>query len=61
MARKLEPRSKFLTVKCNKCKNEQIIFNKPSSEIKCLVCGEPLCEPTGGLGELKSKVLKEAE
>jgi len=61
MAKKIEPRSKFLTVKCSKCKNEQIIFNKPSSIIKCLVCGEILSEPTGGTGEVKGKLLKELE
>lgn len=61
MGKKLEPRSKFLVVKCSKCKNEQIVFNKPSSDIKCLVCGEVLCNSKGGFGEIKAKVLKELE
>ena len=56
---KEEPRSNFLLVKCSKCKNEQIIFNKPATLVKCLVCGEVLAEPTGGKAELKAKVLKE--
>lgn len=58
---KLEPRTKFLVVKCEKCKNEQIIFNRPSSEVKCLVCGETLSKSTGGFGDMKANVLKEAE
>ncbi len=61
MAVKLEPRSKFLNVKCSKCNNEQIIFNKPSSDIKCLVCGELICKSTGGLGKIKTKILERVE
>ena len=53
-----EPTTKFLKVVCSKCKNEQVIFNKPSSVVKCLVCGEVLAEPTGGKGKIKSKVLQ---
>ncbi len=52
---KYSPRSAFLKVRCNKCKNEQIIFNKASTVVKCLVCGETLAVPTGGKVELKSK------
>jgi len=50
--------SKFLKVTCSKCKNEQIIFNKASSKVKCLVCGSELAEPTGGKAKIKSKVLQ---
>lgn len=53
-----EPTTKFLKVACGKCKNEQVIFNKPASVVKCLVCGETLAEPTGGKGRIKSKVLQ---
>ncbi len=45
---KQNPESKFLKVRCNKCKNEQIIFGKAASTVKCLVCGELLASPTGG-------------
>ena len=47
-----EPISKFVKVRCPKCKNEQVIFGSPSTEVKCLVCGEPLSAPTGGKGKL---------
>lgn len=50
--------SKFLKVTCSKCKNEQIIFNKASSKVKCLVCGSELSEPTGGKAKIKAKVLQ---
>jgi small subunit ribosomal protein S27e len=54
----MEPESRFLKVACMKCKNEQIIFNKASSDVKCLVCGNLLSEATGGMSIIKSKILK---
>lgn len=51
------PESKFLRVACAKCKNEQIIFNKPAHDVNCLVCNSQLAEATGGKGRIKSKVL----
>jgi small subunit ribosomal protein S27e len=50
--------SKFIKVRCKKCKNEQIIFEKSSSEIRCLVCKEILSTPTGGKSKVTSKVLE---
>jgi small subunit ribosomal protein S27e len=50
--------SKFLKVTCSGCKNEQIIFNKASTRVKCLVCGAELSEPTGGKARVKSKVIQ---
>ena len=52
------PKSRFLKVECLKCKNEQIIFNKASDDVKCLVCGNILAETTGGMSIIKSKILK---
>jgi len=48
--------SKFLKVKC-KCKNEQVIFEKAASIVRCLVCGEVLAEPTGGKARIKAKIV----
>ncbi len=53
-----KPKSKFVKVKCQKCKNEQIIFGKSASKIKCLVCGKLLAEPSGGKTKLKTKILE---
>jgi len=50
--------SKFLRVKCGKCKNEQVIFGKPAGSVKCLVCGDVLAESTGGKARIKAKVLE---
>ncbi len=54
----MEPESRFLKVACTKCKNEQIIFNKASNDVTCLVCGNLLAEATGGMSIIKSKILK---
>jgi small subunit ribosomal protein S27e len=53
----VNPKSTFLKVKCSGCKNEQIIFNKPATEVKCLVCEKVLASPNGGKAEVKSKVI----
>lgn len=53
-----EPESRFIKVRCAKCKNEQIIFGKASTEVKCLVCGKPLAEPTGGKVRVKARILE---
>jgi len=45
--------AQFLKIKCEKCHNEQVIFSKASVVVKCVVCGEVLAEPTGGLAKLK--------
>ena len=56
-----EPSSKFIKIRCPKCKNEQIMFGKASSTIKCLVCGKVLAEPTGGKSKVKARVLEVLE
>ncbi len=56
-----ESSSKFIKVRCPKCKNEQIIFGKAASEIKCLVCSRPLAESTGGKSRVKSRILEVLE
>jgi small subunit ribosomal protein S27e len=52
---------KFIKVKCEKCKNEQVIFEKAASQVKCLVCGEVLAEPGGGKADIKGKILGTAK
>lgn len=54
----MQDRSKFLKVKCEKCRNEQIIFNRCATIIKCLVCETVLAEPTGGRANIHAKVLQ---
>lgn len=53
-----EPKSKFIKVRCPKCKNEQIIFGKSASKIKCLVCDKLLALPGGGKTRVRARVLE---
>jgi len=55
------PTSKFLKVRCNKCKNEQIIFGNAANSIKCLVCGEMMATSTGGKTKVEARVLEVLE
>jgi len=52
------PKSRFIKVRCEKCKNEQIIFGRPATKIACLVCKEILAEPTGGKANIKARILE---
>ncbi|MFH2021177.1 MAG: 30S ribosomal protein S27e [archaeon] len=56
-----EPTSKFIKIRCSKCKNEQVVFGKAAMEIKCLVCGKTVAEPTGGKIRVKARVLEVLE
>jgi small subunit ribosomal protein S27e len=53
-----KPRSIFLRVKCLKCSNEQIIFERSSSYVKCTVCDELLAQPAGGKAKIRGEVLQ---
>ena len=61
MAKIREPTSKFVKVRCPKCKNEQIMFGKASSKVVCLVCGKVLAESTGGKIKIKARILEVLE
>jgi small subunit ribosomal protein S27e len=56
-----EPTSKFIKVRCPKCKNEQIIFGKITSDVNCLVCDKKVAEPTGGKAKVKARILEVLE
>ena len=51
-------RSKFVRVQCPECKNVQTIAGKPSSQIKCVICGYVLAAPQGGKTVIKAQVEK---
>ena len=58
MVKLKETTSKFVKVRCPKCKNEQIMFGKTSTEVDCLVCGKQLASPTGGKSRVKARILE---
>lgn len=52
------PESRFVKVCCPKCKNEQIIFGKSATTIKCLVCGALLAKSSGGKTRIRARVIE---
>lgn len=50
-------RGAFLKVKCGDCGNEQIVFNKPASNIECVVCDSVLAESQGGKARFAADVV----
>ncbi len=53
--------SKFLRIKCNDCGNEQVVFSRPASAVRCLVCGKTVVECRGGKGVVKTRILEVME
>jgi len=51
-------KSRFVKVRCQKCKNEQVIFGKASSQVKCLICGEIIAQPAGGKAKIKARIVE---
>ena len=49
---------RFVKVKCPKCNNEQNIFSKPATVVKCLVCEDVLAKNTGGECSVSATVIQ---
>jgi len=54
----MKDKSKFVRIKCGKCKNEQVIFEKATTPIKCLSCGEVIGIPAGGKIKIDGRVVE---
>ncbi|PTD94004.1 30S ribosomal protein S27e [archaeon SCG-AAA382B04] len=57
----MKKESKFIKVKCEDCENEQVIFSKVSNNVECNICGRTLAVPTGGIADIKTKVVKRVD
>lgn len=53
-----ETKSKFIKVRCPKCKNEQVTFGKSQNKVNCLVCDKLIIEPTGGKSKVRARILE---
>lgn len=51
-----KPGSSFLKVKCTKCGNEQVVFDRAAVQVKCNVCEGILVETQGGKAKIKGEV-----
>jgi small subunit ribosomal protein S27e len=47
----------FVKVKCNDCGNQQIIFDRATTAITCLICGATIAKPTGGKTKIRGEVV----
>ena len=56
-----ENRSSFVKVKCPDCENEQVLFEKASTVVDCIVCGTVLAETTGGKALIKAEIVSQFE
>lgn len=56
-----ETDSKFIKVRCRDCENEQVLYNKASTEVSCHICGSKLATPTGGKAKIKAEILEVIE
>lgn len=53
--------SKFIKVRCPKCKNEQIIFGRIAAPVPCVICGYTLAVPTGGKAKVNARIIEVME
>lgn len=51
----------FIKIKCEKCNNEQIVNDRASTKVKCLICGEELVSPTGGKAKILGTIVEKLE
>jgi len=51
----------YYAVECPDCGNEQTVFGKASTEVRCAVCGSTLASPTGGEATLEGEVVDVVE
>ena len=52
------PKNRFIRIRCQACKNEQIMFEGATTEVKCLICNATIAKPKGGKAELKGKLVE---
>jgi small subunit ribosomal protein S27e len=53
--------SRVLQLKCDDCENEQVVFERPATEVSCAVCGSTLVTPTGGKGDVHAEITEVVE
>jgi len=49
---------RFIKIRCQSCKNEQIIFEGATTRVNCLICDAILAEPKGGKAEIKDRIVE---
>ena len=49
---------RFIKIRCQSCKNEQIIFEGATTKVQCLICDTILAEPKGGKADIKARIIE---
>jgi len=52
----MEKESKFVRVKCPKCKHSQVIFGKSATQVRCVRCKQTISKTSGGKTKIRAKV-----
>lgn len=52
----MDAKSRFVQVVCSRCGNEQVVFGKASTRVKCLKCNKLLVKNGGGKIKIKASV-----
>jgi small subunit ribosomal protein S27e len=48
----------YVKVKCHECGNEQTIFGRASTEVKCTKCAVVIAVPTGGKAHISAEIIE---
>jgi len=51
-------KNRFIKVRCQACKNEQIIFEAAKTKVRCLICDAVIAEPKSGKADLKARLVE---
>ncbi len=51
----------FYRVACPECDEEQIVFGKAATEVRCAGCDHVLARPTGGLADIDGEITETVE
>jgi len=54
----MKSKKRFIKIRCQSCKNEQIIFEGATTKVACLICDAILAEPKGGKADIKARVVE---
>lgn len=52
----MDSKGRFLKIICSRCKNDQVVFGKASTRVKCVKCNKLLVKNGGGKAQVKTLI-----
>ncbi len=52
----MESKGRFLKIICSRCKNDQVVFGKASTRVKCVKCNKLLDKNGCGKAQVKTLI-----